>query len=132
MKKRITFLVLVITTITFNISAQAIQDSTIEATIPAKFLGDDSGKKFSNFVVSILKYPETNKRLDGRVYAQFVIDTIGNVTEIKIIKSLRPDYDQALIDAIKQSPKWTPATLENRPVPYKMVYPIVFSKKGKN
>jgi TonB family protein len=92
-------------------------------------MGDDSGEKFSQFVLSVLKYPETNKRLDGRVYAQFVIDTIGNITDIKILKSLRADYDQALIDAIKQSPRWTPATLEKNAVPYKMVYPIFFSKK---
>ena len=128
--KKISF-ILILIILSFNLSAQIQSDSAFVATIPAKFMDDDTGDKFSKFVVSVLKYPETSKRLDGRVYAQFVIDTVGNVTEIKIIKSLRADYDQALIDAIKQSPKWTPATLENRPVPYKMVYPIFFYKKAR-
>ena len=56
--KKIGF-ILVLITLTFNISAQIQSDSTLVATIPAKFMGDDTGDKFSKFVVGVLKYPET-------------------------------------------------------------------------
>jgi hypothetical protein len=128
MIKKISLIFFVFITFTIKVSAQVLQDTTINATIPAKFMNDDTGEKFQQFMKSVIKYPETKKRLNGRVYAQFIIDSIGNLTEIKIIKSLRSDYDQSLIDALNQSPKWTPAMLNNKPVSFQLIYPIAFSK----
>ena len=114
--------------LSLNVSAQNDRDSASQDTIPAKFMDDEIRTSFNQFISSVLTYPETKKPLTGSVHVQFVIDTVGNVTDISIIKSLRADYDQALIDTIKQSPKWSPAMFENRPVPFLITYPIFFQK----
>jgi TonB family protein len=111
-----------------KISGQNITDTIISDKLKVKFLGDESGQRFVEFVTWGLKYPETKDRLEGEVRAQFIVDTTGNVTKIKIIKSLRPDYDQAVIEAIKKSPQWTAAIVNNKHVSTLMTVPIYFHK----
>ena len=52
---------------------------------------------------------------EGKVEFKFVIDSIGNVTEIDVVKSLRKDIDRIICDkVIAKSPKWIPAELTNK------------------
>jgi len=58
------------------------------------------------------------------------------LTNIKILRSLREDFDEAVIEALKKSPQWTPATINNRPVSQRFTAPfynqtrIEYPKKG--
>jgi hypothetical protein len=70
---------------------------------PAHFPGGD--EEFINYV-------QTNKQLDkltnikGEIIVGFAVDSIGNVNNIKILRSLRTDIDSLVIDILQSSPKW--------------------------
>ena len=64
-------------------------------------------------------YPEKAKAakdtLDGEVALDVVVGVDGSVENIKVAKSLRDDYDQAAIDAVKQW-KFEPFLLNGNPI----------------
>ena len=93
--------------------------------VQAKFMNGDA-HDFRLFIESIVKYPEltNDEELYGRIVVEFMIDSLGNLTNIKILKSLRKDFDEAVIDALEKSPKWTPATINNRPVSQRFTAPF--------
>lgn len=65
--------------------------------------------------------------ISGRIIVQFCIDSIGNTTDIMIIKSLREDFDKAVINAIKNSPKWIPGKMEGKSVKVLFTMPMDFN-----
>lgn len=60
--------------------------------------------------------------VSGRVIVQFCVDSTGQTTDVRIIKSLRDDLDKAVVNAIKNSPKWIPGKKDGKPV--KVLYTI--------
>jgi TonB family protein len=100
----------------------------------AKFNGDESGQKFAKFIEKTLKYPKVSKNdiMSGCVIARFLLDVNGNLFNIEIIESLREDYDNAVIEAMKQSPKWTPATINGKPIGQVAYFPVHFGKNRKD
>jgi protein TonB len=74
------------------------------------------------------KMPEAyyQGRLTGTVYVQFVIDTSGNVTDVKVPKPLNPELDKIAINIILQSPRWQPAVQYNRKVKAYRRQPMTF------
>jgi TonB family protein len=55
-------------------------------------------------------------RVTGVVILETVIDEQGNVTDVKVLKSLHEGLDQAAMEAVRTW-KFKPATLAGRPVP---------------
>jgi hypothetical protein len=114
-----------------NISllSQAQQDTnTLEFVneMPT-FQDDPSMAKFHSYVNSNIDLSKIDSDLiSGSVIVGFCIDTLGNTTEIKIMKSLRGDFDTAVINTIRNSPKWTPAELDGRPVKVFLALPVNF------
>ena len=66
-------------------------------------------------------YPRVAKdlRIRGYTVAEILITENGDVTEVDILKSLHPLFDQAVKEAVLQW-KFKPATLDGLPVPVKM------------
>lgn len=62
----------------------------------------------------------------GRVVVSFVVDTLGRVTQIELLRV----PDQALADeavrVLRRAPRWKPARQGDRPVPMKFVTPVDF------
>ncbi|MBN2484750.1 MAG: TonB family protein [Bacteroidales bacterium] len=58
--------------------------------------------------------------ISGKLIVQFCIDSNGYTTDIKIIKSLRDDFDNAVVNTIKNSPQWIPG--KKNGIPVKMLY----------
>jgi protein TonB len=55
-------------------------------------------------------------RLEGVVILEAIIDTSGNVTDIRVLKGLPLGLNESAMDAVKRS-KFRPGTLNGRPVP---------------
>ncbi len=110
------------------LKGQTYYDTLNSNIVRTKFFNDSTGQKFSNYIEDIIIYPNSNDRLSGIVLVEFMVDATGNITNIKILKSLRQDYDQAVVDALKISPKWTPAMKNGKPVKCVMKLPIHFFK----
>ncbi len=62
--------------------------------------------------------------IKGTCQYSFVIDVNGNITDIKVDKSLSSDLDQAVIKALENTQTWIPAKEKNENVPVKFSLPI--------
>ena len=93
----------------------------------AKFQGGDINT-FRNWLMTHVKYPETARKMgiQGRVIAQFVVNTEGNVEKVKILRSLEPDCDAEVVRVIRNSPKWTPGKKDGKNVKQQFVSPVIF------
>lgn len=83
---------------------------------------------FYNFVGDKMKYPNLAIRTgtEGKVFAQFIIEKDGSLTDIKIIKGIGAGCDEEAIRVLKLVPNFKPAWLDNQRVRKRMVLPITF------
>jgi protein TonB len=77
--------------------------------------------KSENFILWLyqnIEYPKSALKdsLSGKVIARFLIDPIGAVKNIEIIKGVRNDLDSAVIKVLYASPCWTPAKQGNESI----------------
>ncbi len=72
-------------------------------------------------------YPDIARkaRVEGTVILESVLDTSGNVTQLRVIRSV-PLLDQAALDAVRQW-KYTPTQYGGRPVSVLMTITIRFT-----
>ncbi|WP_018341957.1 energy transducer TonB [Cytophaga aurantiaca] len=80
--------------------------------------GGDSA--FYAFVRKNLIYPEDakSKGIMGTVFIQFIVEKDGSLSSIHVIpgRGISPSCDQAAIDVVSKSPKWTPGKMHDKPV----------------
>ncbi|MFM8488012.1 MAG: energy transducer TonB, partial [Bacteroidota bacterium] len=53
---------------------------------------------------------------EGEGLLRFDVDEQGNISHIRVLKSLTPDLDKQAVDAAARMPRWQPATLDGKPV----------------
>ena len=73
------------------------------------------------------KYPDIAKqaRVQGIVILEAIIDPTGNVTNVRVLRSI-PLLDQSAIDAVRQW-KYEPTLLNGVPVPIVMTVTVNFT-----
>ncbi len=98
--------------------------TTIE--VESEFEGGLPG--WARYLNKNLKYPERalNNNKTGTVVIQFIVDKEGNVIAPHIYRSVEYSLDQAALDIIRKSPRWTPAVQNGRKVKSYKRQPIVF------
>ena len=91
-----------------------------------------SAADFSKWVNENLKYPQTAKDagVQGRVAAQFVVNTDGKIQDVKILRGVHPDLDAEVVRVISSSPDWTPGYVKGEPVKVTYTFPVVFKTRG--
>ena len=91
-----------------------------------------SAADFSKWVNENLKYPQTAKDagVQGRVAAQFVVNTDGKIQDVKILRGVHPDLDAEVVRVISSSPDWTPGYVKGEPVKVTYTFPVVFKTNG--
>jgi TonB family protein len=74
------------------------------------------------------RYPEEARhaRVQGVVILQTIIDTVGNVTDVRVLKGLPSGLTEAAVDAVS-SWRFKPATLEGEPVAVYYLVTVSFS-----
>jgi len=88
-------------------------------------------KEMIRFIQSNTVYPVSAKE-DGRsgtVYMNFVIDTDGNISDVKILKGVKnaASLEHEAARVIKMMPKWTPGRQNGRKVPVSYNLPYTFT-----
>ncbi|NML66143.1 TonB family protein [Hymenobacter sp. RP-2-7] len=63
----------------------------------------------------------------NRSFVRFVVGADGKAQQIKVIKSVGPAYDAALVAAIQQLPRFAPAQKAGQPVPFDLTVPVQFA-----
>lgn len=104
--------------------AQLVKTEKVEE-MPMFPGGMDALMKFmdSNIVYSA---SAINQHLEGDVEVAFIIDPQGNLIEPKIIRSVHPNLDSAVLNAVKRMPKWKPGKVNGVPSFVKVCIPVHF------
>ncbi len=73
-------------------------------------------------------YPESAKQagIGGRVSVSFVVDTIGNVTEVHIIEGIHQDIDEEAIRVVSMLNGWKPGVQRGKKVKVQYQIPLTF------
>ena len=81
-----------------------------------------------DFLSKNVKYPPAcaENSIQGRVIVQFTIDTIGQVTQTEIVRSVHPDLDAEALRVVNSFPRWKPAMNRGKPIASKFTVPISF------
>ncbi len=95
-----------------NIQEKEIYNVT-ELTEKPEFPG--GMEKFYTFIGENYKTP-TQPNLKGKVYATFIIEKDGRLTDIKTLKYIGHGTAEETIRVLKLSPKWTPGKVNEKPV----------------
>jgi len=87
------------------------------------------------FLSKNVRYPDKARmdNIQGRVYISFVVDTEGNITDARVIRSVRQDIDEAALKVVNEMPKWKPGYQNGKPVMVAFNLPLNFSltERGK-
>ena len=75
-----------------------------------------------------LKYPVSaqRKKIQGKVMVQFIVDTSGTMTDLKIVQSLEASCDKEAMRVMRMMPKWKPGIDNGQPCRTMVCIPIVF------
>ena len=96
---------------------------TVVEAIP-EFPG--GSEKMMLFISKNLKIPETDEVISGTVYVTFVIERDGSISNVKILRGIREDYNNEVIRVVKSMPKWIPGKQNGKAVRVQYNLPIKF------
>ena len=86
------------------------------------------------FLSESIKYPQEaqDKGIEGKVYAKFVIDTLGLVKNIHISRGIGGGCDEETIRVISEMPAWIPGYQRGKAVNVYYTLPVYFKLVGKS
>ena len=98
-----------------------------EATFPG---GEAAWARYLGEKLSNSKLPDAyyKGKIYGQIWIQFVVNTEGNTTDIKVLQSDAPELETIAVNVIKKSPRWNHAVQYNRPVNAYRKQPITFPR----
>ncbi|QKG51303.1 TonB family protein [Hymenobacter sp. BRD67] len=68
-------------------------------------------------------------RQEGMVFASFVVNADGSVGDTKIVKGLAPAYNEAVVAAIRQLPRFVPGKQGGQAVAVSFTVPVMFKNQ---
>ena len=110
-------------------SSQGIQTDTIIVKKPDKMPEFPGGMtECKKFLSKNMEYPKKARSygIQGRVILQFVVNCDGSISDIEVVRKVSPSIDKEAIRIIKKMPKWSPGTLNGKPVRVRYTLPIMF------
>ena len=93
------------------------------------FLGSADPRQFlSKWVYQYLKYPSASVRngVQGTVMVDFIIEKDGQITNVKVSRSVSEELDAEAVKVISASPKWKPGRVDGNKVRCSMTLPVEF------
>ena len=87
--------------------------------------GADAMEQFINDNIT---YPPeaTAKRIQGKVYVQFIVEKDGSLSDINIRRGAHELLNEEAIRVIKLMPKWKPGSMRGKTVRVRYTIPITF------
>ena len=81
-----------------------------------------------NFIKENLHYPSSDAQfgIQGRTTVRFVINKLGQVCDVTVIRSLSKACDAEAIRVVKKMPNWIPGKQEGKPMSVYYTLPIVY------
>lgn len=80
------------------------------------------------YIAQNLRYPniQGDCNIQGRVIVGFTVNEDGTLSDIKVMKSISPTFDEEAIRVVKSMPKWNPAKQNGKAVKTKYTVPVTF------
>ena len=80
------------------------------------------------YIAQNLRYPniQGDCNIQGRVIVGFTVNEDGTLSDIKVMKSISPTFDEEAILVVKSMPKWNPAKQNGKAVKTKYTVPVTF------
>ncbi|RDV12010.1 hypothetical protein DXT99_23050 [Pontibacter diazotrophicus] len=100
------------------------EDPAVAAAKPA--IGQ---RAFRKYVKENLRFPAGPGGERGKVVVGFTVAATGEISEVKVLKSLCPACDAEAIRIIEEGPAWKPATQAGTPVQQQVKVSIPFRQK---
>lgn len=99
---------------------------------PPMFPGGDAAR--SEWLTKNIVFPQIalENGVNGKVILEFVVDKEGNVTNVKVAKTLDPSCDREAVNKVSKMPKWSPGKQNGHPVAVKFYLPVNFSLRQRN
>ncbi len=87
--------------------------------------GEEALRKY---IAQSVKYPAIAQEngIQGRVFVAFVVNTKGEVTDVKIARGVDPNLDKEAIRVVTNMPKWSPGKQRGKAVKVSYTVPINF------
>ena len=121
------FLIAFNTTAFANQSIDSILADTLKQdSISAQFPGGMD--LFYNYLKSSIKYPVISRLhgVQGKVILKFVVDSSGQVSNVKVKKGLDRHTNREAVRIMRLSPHWIPGTIKGAKVSYVYYIPVSF------
>ncbi len=92
-----------------------------------EFPGGDLG--LMKYIQKNVKYPPIAKEynITGKVYVSFIVDKIGSVTNVKVVRGVDKNLDAEAVRVIKSLPKYKPGKQRGKAVKVMFTVPINFT-----
>lgn len=102
------------------------QETIILAEEMPFFPGGDAERLI--FLSENIKYPQqaTELGIQGTVYLQFVVDSKGNITDVKILRGIGGGCEEEAMRVIKMMPQWHPGRQNGKAVRVLYTMPVNF------
>jgi protein TonB len=85
---------------------------------------------FTKYLQDSIVYPTAERKAgkEGTVYVKFVVMRSGTIEGVKVLKGVSgaPGLSEESVRVIKSMPKWSPGTMNGKPVNVQMVVPLTF------
>ena len=84
--------------------------------------------EFMKWLTHNLKYPPSaqQRKVKGRVVAQFIVNTDGTVTDLELKERLDGACDQEVLRVLRMMPRWQAGLMNAKPCRTKVCIPVVF------
>ena len=104
------------------------------------FIDTEQMPQFPGGETALLKYLQENVKyppkaikdsIQGRVVVQFVVDSLGYVGEVKVVRSVSEDLDAEAVRVVKTLPRFSPGRLFGKTVSMWYTLPVTFKLQDK-
>ncbi len=130
--KYFAFLILLISNFAFGQDSTSMEQDTTSiikmdmADVLPEFPGGDVA--MMQFIQTHVTYPAIAREnnIQGRVFVEFIVDTTGNLSNFKIVRSVSPELDDEVLRVVKKFPRFKPAMQNGRKVRVRYTVPVTF------
>ncbi len=78
------------------------------------------------YIRQSIHYPKEAEGQEGRVILQFVIDTLGQMHDVRVVRSRHPALDAEAMRVVQSMPAWIPGEHNGRKVAVRYTLPVAF------
>lgn len=81
-----------------------------------------------HYLSRTIKYPATaqDNNIEGQVVLEFIVTPDGQITNIKVVKSVYTALDNEAVRVVGLMKPWSPGTNHNRPISVRYTLPVIF------